>query len=365
MALKNETLDNFDVWLLWLKRFAYIGIVLTILVLISYFINFATWPLRMSSLTADWSAFGSLLAGISSFLGAIGTVGVMLLGIKQFKIQQKQIEKQQAYIKKQDSLIDFELFTQHREFLINILKRLEDKYKGKFKFNDTEGLYKKLFPDNKYILNTKKINKNANIITIFDSINELCNIQHGSNNYLSNLVMNTMRTFKLLDITKQNSPGDIQFKGLNTGVNILNTQLANKLLAELANEVVNFSRSNLITKPFQSKEVNITEFVLHDEYSKFADANHAIDIFFLIQLNSKQKIILLKIAHLLIKSNGYNKNFSKLLISAMNISTKGEASTFIDELILSLKHIPECDVKSELEKVIYQEFMKSIILDTP
>jgi hypothetical protein len=170
MALKNETIDNFDVWLVWLKRAAYISIFLFISIIFSYFFNFATWPLTMSSLTADWSAFGSLLAGAASFLGAIGTVGVMLLGIKQFKIQQTQIvaqtkrqdnfeEKQDQKWAKENEMLNFQKYQMHisqfNELLSSIEKELSITFKNK------SDHYVKMFPNNNFldtdfIVNRKK-----------------------------------------------------------------------------------------------------------------------------------------------------------------------------------------------------------------
>ncbi|MEM5504934.1 hypothetical protein WNY81_08735 [Shewanella frigidimarina] len=159
MASTNETTDNFDVWLVWLKRAAYISIILFISIILSYFFNFATWPLTMSSLTADWSAFGSLLAGSASFLGAIGTVGVMLLGIKQFKIQQAQIvaqtkrqdnfeEKQDKKWTKENEILNFQKYQMHTESFNQRLDGLERKWGISFK--DNTALYISMFPNNDF-----------------------------------------------------------------------------------------------------------------------------------------------------------------------------------------------------------------------
>ncbi|WP_413472555.1 hypothetical protein [Shewanella baltica] len=97
--MKNEDNSIFEIdrWLKWLQRAAYVGIGVFAVILIAYAIKFRAFNdgiKAISNLPDDWSAFGSVLSGSSSLLGAVGTVGVMLLGIKQFKVQQQQINDQ-------------------------------------------------------------------------------------------------------------------------------------------------------------------------------------------------------------------------------------------------------------------------------
>jgi hypothetical protein len=96
--------DEFDKWLVWLKNAAIAGVFIFVIIIVVYFIHFHPFSNKynlLSDVSEDWGAFGALLGGSSSLLASIGTVGVMLLGIKQFKLQQAQIEAQRI---RQDTL---------------------------------------------------------------------------------------------------------------------------------------------------------------------------------------------------------------------------------------------------------------------
>ncbi|MGE6647939.1 hypothetical protein ACQKE0_01520 [Shewanella colwelliana] len=156
---KSHNTDSFDNWLIWLKRVAYLGITVFLSVLISYFLNFAQWPWRLSPLPQDWSAFGSLLAGAASFLAAIGTVGVLLISIRQFKVQQTQIEeqtkrqdqfeeRQQQKWDKENEMLSFQKYQMHHSHFEQTLDKIENEYS--IKFIHKSDLYRQTFVNNNF-----------------------------------------------------------------------------------------------------------------------------------------------------------------------------------------------------------------------
>ncbi|MBS0042216.1 hypothetical protein KFE26_07840 [Shewanella sp. M16] len=187
--------NNFIKWSSWLKYAAIIGIAIFIVVMVWYFFQFS--PLMsdrniISEVPDDWGAFGSLLGGASSFLAAIGTVGVMLLGIQQFIIQQKQIEKQNNQIEKQTKLIEkqenrqealekkqSEIWDVQRKLLIQEESKLILDYFTK-SLDSVEAENKNHSFNNKFLLH-KKINTALNITEFTSKL-----VQH-INNFNSKL----------------------------------------------------------------------------------------------------------------------------------------------------------------------------------
>lgn len=158
MENEDNSILEINRWLNWLKMAAYVGIFVFGLILLAYSIKFRAFIDGMnaiSNMPDDWSAFGSLLSGSSSLLGAIGTVGVMLLGIKQFKIQQRQMKKQeerQDSLEKEQSkiwelqsnLLEQQLQEIYFENFKNNLKSIEEIANKKYEFKKSLLLYDNL-----------------------------------------------------------------------------------------------------------------------------------------------------------------------------------------------------------------------------
>lgn len=142
--MNTETTNNMDKFLKWLQWFAFVAIVVAATIITFYFIY--TWG-PISSNQNDWASLGTLLSGVFSFLGAIGTVGVMFLGIKQFKIQQTQIKKQYTVLDAQEKRANFDLYQNHLSSFKLFLTELENELKT-IHFINKNQLYKKIFPNN-------------------------------------------------------------------------------------------------------------------------------------------------------------------------------------------------------------------------
>jgi hypothetical protein len=162
----NETMKNqLDDWLKGLGWLAIIGAIIAFCL-----IGFYTYFTRgtISNQQSDWASFGSFLSGVFSFLGAIGTVGVMLLGIKQFKVQQDQInaqtERQNSFEEKQgekwakeNEMLNFQKYQMHisqfNELLGSIEKELSITFKNK------SDHYSEMFPNNKFLNTDFTVNR--------------------------------------------------------------------------------------------------------------------------------------------------------------------------------------------------------------
>jgi hypothetical protein len=141
----------------WLKKLSWLAVVGVFIVLFLIGLYFYSTIGVISKQQNDWAAFGSFLSGVFSFLGAIGTVGVMLLGIKQFKVQQDQInaqterqnsfeEKQEEKWAKENEILNFQKYRMHVSEFNNLLEGIEKDHHIIFK--NKYGLYNQLFPNN-------------------------------------------------------------------------------------------------------------------------------------------------------------------------------------------------------------------------
>ncbi|MEH6464675.1 MAG: hypothetical protein V7771_12295 [Shewanella psychromarinicola] len=256
----NETIDNFDVWLVWLKRAAYMSIILFISIILSYFFNFATWPLTMSSLTADWSAFGSLLAGAASFLGAIGTVGVMLLGIKQFKIQQTQIvaqtkrqdnfeEKQDKKWAKENEILNFQKYQIHKEEFRCEMLRFEKRTNGIYEIYDKDLLYARCFENNNLSdtelstpCNERQEDKYNYLDNLIEKLSNIQSIDKKGHNYIINLNISVGSFIQHAFIESIAKPmnGYVYINNENLGIDIKNLDNTINMLDIFMGILLNF-----------------------------------------------------------------------------------------------------------------------------
>ncbi|WP_137225403.1 hypothetical protein [Shewanella sp. MEBiC00475] len=115
----------------------------------------------ISSKQSDWAAFGSFLSGVFSFFGAIGTVGVMILAIKQFKVQQAQIDdqnkrqddfesRQQKKWDKENEMLNFQKFLLHKTEFKKLIKDIESSDDFPFEIKNIDKLYALMFAKNSF-----------------------------------------------------------------------------------------------------------------------------------------------------------------------------------------------------------------------
>jgi hypothetical protein len=362
MALINETIDNFDVWLVWLKRAAYMSIILFISIIISYFFNFATWPLTMSSLTADWSAFGSLLAGAASFLGAIGTVGVMLLGIKQFKIQQdqiiKQTERQDNFEEKQDKkwakeneMLNFQKYQMHYSSFQQVIKKIEESDGFNYKVSSTIELYKKIFPNNNFEnvildLNIGEQNHDDGYLNLL--INEYYKIYKNLfylNSNKAEEIVKLNHLFKnkaFMQYTGNKKFGDIFIFKLNTGFNIHSIQHTLDSMKKFITQLQIFTNNNkFVPLPIEIalRPISISHYLSDLTYFEHIKI-HGNDLF-LNTLKLQEAILkhlgdpIISTCEIINQQDTLKEYFSKLQdrIEEVNVHVRGELIPLMLEII--------------------------------
>jgi hypothetical protein len=133
--------------------FVSLGLIFFILILFTYYKHSGD----ISTSRDDWAAFGSVMSGASSFLAGMGTLGVILLGIKQFKAQQDQInaqtERQNKFEIEQNNIWNkenesrsFQMYLMHCDLFNQRLTNIENEFEVSFR--DKTGLYTRQFPNN-------------------------------------------------------------------------------------------------------------------------------------------------------------------------------------------------------------------------
>ncbi|MCS6153683.1 hypothetical protein G3465_12340 [Shewanella baltica] len=222
----NSDIDNL---LKWLKGLALVGVLAATIIITLYFVY--TWG-PISSNQNDWAALGTLFSGVFSFLGAIGTVGVMLLGIKQFKVQQKQIEeqktrqdnfeaKQQEKWDKENEMLSFQKYQMHFEQFERHLMNFQNKNGDILQFHSPLSLYKKVFKKNNYQNVHYIVNVNENVNnedTIIDELaieyNNLVNDINKINDIreMFSVITRTQSLLKLIEANYVNEWNAARFK---------------------------------------------------------------------------------------------------------------------------------------------------------
>ncbi|MCC4834804.1 hypothetical protein LMH66_19350 [Shewanella sp. 10N.7] len=252
-----------DTMLNLLKWFAFAGILIAVVMIAFYF-----WHIRgpISHNQNDWASLGTFFSGIFSFLGAIGTVGVMLLGIKQFKIQQEQIasqtERQDTFEKKQDykwekenEMLRFQKYQMHFNQFDNLLVNIEKEHSISFK--NRAGLYFEIFPSNSFencsflpeMSNSAFSNTESNLIWLQKKIEEYNQTPNAKNFREVNYAIKSLT--EMLDVsfedTAQNKILDLDSK--NYLPHIIST-------IDLMNKIRSFSGLKL------NKEYDLLDFNL-------------------------------------------------------------------------------------------------------
>ena len=264
MKVTDNSALEFNKLLNRLKLAAYISFIIFSGILIAYAVKFGSFTDfldRLSNLPDDWSAFGSLLSGASSFMGAVGTVGVMVLAIKQFKIQQKQIEAQNERQNKfeklqqekwetEDEMIKQQRFIEHQNQFITYIHNFESY--SKFKVNNKLGLYKKLFPHNNheniYLISSFNENGSHLLETAKNEIEELYFYAHSyeiDTHVLFGLLIKSLEIFNLKYPATPISGDIFNIKYENSGINIFRLDSFFEDLKKIFESMAMFSNSNL------------------------------------------------------------------------------------------------------------------------
>lgn len=215
-----------------------IGVILAIFVIGAYFYNFHD---GFSDSSKDWADFGSLLAGVFTFCGALATIATLLFIHKENE-DNKQVIQQQA------EALAFEQYLKHRELFIKMLSDIAKDCPRKIEIYNIDELYKKIFPGNKptkrpgYSVKIKSGEncKPGDLSDIVESYNLLEEkIKYNKHECAFDLV----RLMGLLHINCLEEPanGDLIFGGANQGVNIYSLQSKTDEIFRLINSLLYFT----------------------------------------------------------------------------------------------------------------------------
>lgn len=192
----NKYTLNF--WLVALAILGCIGLIIALIILAIYAYKMGCFSLlsnphdltcRLSAYNEDWSTFGSLLSGVFSMVAGFGTLGILLMGMQQFKVQQDQIAKQaenqksfedrqQAKWDNENDIISFQKYQMHTRAFENLLINIERKSKNTITFKSTTELYNKIFKTNSSTMTVSKSNsenQDSSLPYIIEHYNMLIN----------------------------------------------------------------------------------------------------------------------------------------------------------------------------------------------
>ncbi len=162
--MSNESLKVSYRWI-WLP--ISFGLALCIIVLSLYFIEFGKFGLSKDP--TEWASFGSLLAGIFTFLSATGTIGTLIFMIRQHQ----QLTLSQAEIaRKQMEILEFEKYEKHKSTLYESFEFIENYYDGRYFFPSKARAYHRLFPKNSPSMTKYESSKESTVCKIIERYNE-------------------------------------------------------------------------------------------------------------------------------------------------------------------------------------------------
>ncbi|HBN9546011.1 TPA: hypothetical protein L3881_006050 [Pseudomonas aeruginosa] len=203
------------------------GFIIPVVILTVYAGKYSSWWSwewlgRISLNPNDWSAFGALLAGVFSLLGAAATTSTLLLVVYQYKLSRESMVLNQ--------------YISHRDVFIGRLKALESNFDGKIFFKFHDELYGRVFPDNKPTHvglyenlrgGSGKANSLAGMYSSYRELSsELARYQFKEAEgreyiYKSVLALNDFQSkLGIIVSSKGDRFGDIFLDGKNTGINL-------------------------------------------------------------------------------------------------------------------------------------------------
>lgn len=163
--MSNESLKVSYRWI-WLP--ISFGLALCGIVLSLYFIEFGKFGLSKDP--TEWASFGSLLAGIFTFLSATGTIGTLIFMIRQHQ----QLTLSQAEIaRKQMEILEFEKYEKHKSTLYESFEFIENYYDGRYYFPSKIRAYHKLFPNNSPKMTKYESSKDIAVCSYIKTYNEI------------------------------------------------------------------------------------------------------------------------------------------------------------------------------------------------
>lgn len=102
----------------------------------------------ISNKAEDWAAFGSVLAGAFTLLGALATASSLVVVSMQFRMHSRIQVKHDEITKKQIDVLTFEHYIRHRKQFNDLLVEQEEINANEIKFHNPDALYRRIYPYN-------------------------------------------------------------------------------------------------------------------------------------------------------------------------------------------------------------------------
>lgn len=361
--MTTETTNNMDSFLKWLQWFAFVAIGGAATIITFYFIY--TWG-PISSNQNDWASLGTLLSGVFSFLGAIGTVGVMFLGIKQFKMQQNQITKQNKILDAQEKRANFDLYQNHLSSFKLFLTELENELKT-IRFTNKNQLYQEVFPHNTQSSCSFAQENNIYLEKQIQAFNvTMAKCKEAKRSEDINGIIGSFGSLNeelLIEFEKQNFIGEISYISKSTnlkplGVNVHLIDEYTYILMTLLERLTSFANVNIAIPPhFTHLEDNtaLLEYSLniitednHNELTRIAILSgdyYEACLTYLIEMQSSHEIKFIFCRNNLIDKESFIKAIS-LMKKAHDISKHSAIENIYNNM--------ESHLKSPIEKLAYR-----------
>lgn len=362
----NEKTISTVMW--WLLGFA---VLVPIFVLAVYGMKLGP----VSSQTADWGSFGSVMGGAFTLLSALATIATLLhLYGQQKKAEVRQnatdIENEKArknhddVVKKQISALTFEQYLKHQGAFLERINKMESAFKSKILFSNPEKLYRDIFPNNSpsycsYI--TELSGGNDKSLGFINDINEVCEKidyylgYHPDNTDIYKLISHLYELQESLTLTYQEKEkeGDVFFAGQKIGLNIYDVYSLFLDIQKAANFVMFFSGRKEIT--FEKKFLiflgdSIYRKVLEDErvgkiiniYNEIPEIPRLYEVCGFVNENNSILI------------NSYNK--VKLLFLSKKMIMQLKNKKYLNEILIEV----EKDISSNGDKIKNRDGLERI-----
>lgn len=247
-------------WISYLTAFALaLGLLVTVGVLVAYGVKLGP----ISGRPEDWGAFGSILSGAFTLLGAAATLGTLVFLLVQQRNNQayqreQELERQRVQAKHDEVIAQqlkaqtFEQYLKHREVFFDRLESLEATLGHTIRFTNKDALYQWVFPQNcptwcSYVVDLEqgdgvvsglvKLRQDYVELVHYLRLRPLVDL-HG---YL--VITKMQRLLQDLKIAYLPSlvDGDLQSNGRNLGVNVYSPQECLEIISLTVNSLLFYS----------------------------------------------------------------------------------------------------------------------------
>ncbi|GLO25452.1 hypothetical protein [Pseudomonas putida] len=239
------------------RAIKYIMILVAVSAVISPVAIFTLYSMNSGSISGsanDWSAFGALLGGSFTLLGAAATTGTLLLLIYQQQDNRLLAERQL------NALI-LDQYINHRRVFIERLEALEWHFGNGLKFRARDELYGRVFASNKptnveYVINVncsdfKESGLQSNLLKYGRLADELESIVSGkSADYLLliDMLKDLQDSLGMSFVDKSSQYGDVIFNGVNIGLNIFDFSEGFKRVEYILNSYLFYSGNDTVRR---------------------------------------------------------------------------------------------------------------------